>query len=298
MNAIAAVETGGTKVFCGIVAAEQPEKLLLTQRIPTTTPGETIGRINEFFEAARAEHSFTALGVASFGPVNVDPKLERWGWVTGTPKAGWIDTDLVGGIALSRDVPTTVLGDVGSAALGEQSWGAGAGLSRVGYATFGTGVNVGLALDGVVFQGNGYPELGHILVRRHPRDDFAGVCPFHGDCIEGLAAGPAVLGRWGAETRALGPELRAEAVEILGFYIAQFAAMTGYFAGVERFVVGGGVLKTEGLLDEARRQLPLVTGGAGVAHAAALDDDGFLALPALGDHSGLLGAVAAALRLV
>lgn len=298
MNAIAAVETGGTKVFCGIVAADEPQKLLVTRRIPTTTPDETIGRINEFFAEARAEHPITALGVASFGPVNVDPTRERWGWITGTPKAGWIDTDLVGRIDVSRDVPTAMLGDVGSAALGEQTWGAGAGLSRVGYATFGTGVNVGLAIDGAVFHGNGYPELGHILVRRHPRDGYAGVCPFHGDCIEGLASGPAVLGRWGAETRALSPEGRAEAVEILAFYIAQFAAMTGYLAGVERFVVGGGVLKTAGLLDEARRQLPIVTGGAGVAHAAALDDDGFLAAPALGDHSGLLGAVAAARRLL
>ncbi|MFC4242495.1 ROK family protein [Gryllotalpicola reticulitermitis] len=298
MNVIAAVETGGTKVFCGIASADEPRELLLTRRIPTTTPDETIGAINAFFAEAGAEHPITALGVASFGPVNVDPSRERWGWVTGTPKAGWADTDLVGRIEISRTVPTVMMGDVGGAALGEQTWGAGAGLSRVAYATIGTGVGVGVALDGALLHGNGYPELGHILVRRHPRDDYAGNCPFHGDCIEGLAAGPAVIGRWGTPTSELSAELLAEAREILGFYIAQLAATTGYLVGVDRFVVGGGVLKTDGLLEEIRRQLPLVTGGAGVAHAASLDDDGFLTRPALGDYSGLLGAVAAARTLV
>jgi len=298
VNTIAAVETGGTKVFCGIVAEEQPDRLLLTRRIPTTTPDETIGQINAFFEEARAEHPIIALGLASFGPVNVDPTRERWGWIGGTPKHGWSHTDLLGGIELSHEVPAVVVADVGGAALGEQTWGAGAGVSRVAYATFGTGVGVGIALDGVVFHGNGYPEGGHILARRHPRDDYAGVCRFHGDCIEGLASGPAVIGRWGVPTNELDPERRAEAVEILGFYIAQFVATTTYLTGVERFVVGGGVLKTDGLFDEVRRQLPLVTGGPGAGHAASLDDDGFLATPALGDYSGLLGAVAAARRLI
>jgi fructokinase len=294
---IVAVETGGTKVICGFVSEQRPQRLLGTRRIATTTPVETLAAINAFFDEVQARHSISALGVASFGPVNVDPRRERWGWVLGTPKPEWSHTDLMGGITLSSRVPTTMLADVGAAALGEQAWGVGAGFERVAYATFGTGVGVGVALDGELMHGNGFPELGHMLVRRHPADDFAGACPFHADCLEGLASGPAVLGRWGCETSALGVELRDEAFEILGSYIAQFAAVTGYLTGVERFVVGGGVLKAPGLLGAARAQLPRVTGGPGASHGAALDDPEFLVEPALGDHSGLLGAVAAALAL-
>jgi fructokinase len=187
-----------------------------------------------------------------------------------------------------------MLSDVASAALGEQRWGAGAGLARVAYATFGTGVGVGLVLAGRLLHGNGYPEMGHVLVRRHPLDAYAGSCPFHGDCLEGLASGPAVLGRWGTSTSELGADERDAAFEILAWYIAQLAATTAYSFGVERFVVGGGVLKAAGLLDAVRAQLPLVTGGPGASHAASLDAPDFLTAPALGDHSGVLGAVAAA----
>lgn len=291
---LAGIETGGTKVICGVAAEDRPQHLLQTRRIPTSTPDETAQAINAFLAEVDAVEPISALGVASFGPVNVEREHSRFGWVTGTPKPGWADTDLLGRIRLAGRVPTAMLSDVASAALGEQRWGAGAGCARVAYATFGTGVGVGLILEGRLLHGNGYPEMGHVLVRRHPLDPYAGSCRFHGDCLEGLASGPAVLGRWGSETSALGPEEREVAFEILGSYIAQLAATTAYAVGVERFVVGGGVLKAPGLLDAARKQLPLVTGGPGASHAASLDAPDFLAAPALGDHSGVLGAIAAA----
>ncbi len=292
---IAGIETGGTKVLCGVVAEERPQQLLATRRIPTTTPDETTRAINEFLAEQDSREPITALGVASFGPVNVEREQPRWGWVTGTPKPGWADTDLLGRIELAGKVPTVMVSDVGSAALGEQRWGAGAGRDRVAYATFGTGVGVGLVLDGRLLHGNGYPEMGHVLVRRHPRDDYEGSCGFHGDCLEGLASGPAVLGRWGVDSSSLPPDDRGLAFEVLGWYIAQLVAITGYTVGVDRFVVGGGVLKADGLLDVVRAQLPLVTGGPGASHAASLDAPDLLAAPALGDHSGVLGAIAAAL---
>jgi fructokinase len=297
---IAGIETGGTKVICGVVSEDDPEELLRTTRIPTTTPDETTAAINAFLDdaAGASDEAITALGIASFGPVNVDPERERWGWVTGTPKPGWADQDLAGRIALASRVPTVMMADVGSAALGEATWGAGKDVDRVGYATFGTGVGVGLTLDGRLLHGNGYPEMGHIIVRRHPHDDYAGSCPFHGDCLEGLASGPAVLGRWGHDASAFGDDERAVAFEILGSYIAQLALTAAITTGVERFVVGGGVLKAPGLFDAVRAQLPVLSGGSGAGHAASLDDPGFLAQPALGDHSGVLGAVAAALTLV
>ncbi|WP_159084972.1 ROK family protein [Planctomonas deserti] len=295
---IVGIETGGTKVICGAAREGRPQELVRDLRIPTTTPDETTDAINAFLDEIREIEPVTALGVASFGPINVEPDKPRWGWVTGTPKPGWADTDLLGRIRMTAEVPTVLLSDVASAALGEQTWGAGAGVPRVAYATFGTGVGVGLCLDGRVLHGNGYPEMGHLLVRRHPRDDYEGSCPFHGDCLEGLASGPAVLGRWGSDASSLDAGIRAQALDILAFYIAQLAAATAYTTGVERFVVGGGVLKTPGLFDAVVERLPGVTGGPGASHAASLDEPGFLASPALGDHSGVLGAIAAARALL
>jgi fructokinase len=293
---IAAVETGGTKVICGATSERRPDELVLVRRIATTTPDETTAAINAFLDEVAAVEPISALGVASFGPVNVERDEERYGWVTGTPKQGWANIDLLGRIRIAALVPTVMLSDVGSAALGEQTWGAAKGLDNAAYATFGTGVGVGIVARGQLLHGNGYPELGHVLVRRHPLDDFGGNCPFHGDCLEGLAAGPAVAARWGSDASSLPSADRSRAYEILGYYIAQLAATTAYALGVERFVVGGGVLKAPGLLDAARLQLPRVTGGRGASHAASLDMPDFLAAPALGDYSGLLGAVAAALR--
>ena len=295
---IAGIETGGTKVICGIARVEAPTELVETRRFPTTSPDETIGRINDFLDEVQAIEPVEALGIASFGPVNVDPDRVRFGWITGTPKLGWADTPLLDRIRLASDVPTAVLSDVSGAALGEQRWGAGIGARNMAYATFGTGVGIGIVVDGRVLNGNGFPELGHLLVRRHPLDDFTGTCPFHGDCLEGLAAGPAVLGRWGVDASSLPRALQHGAFEILGFYIAQAVATVAYTVGIERMVIGGGVLKAPGLLDEARRQLPAVTGGPGAGHAISGDAADFIVPPALGDHSGLFGAIAAARDLI
>lgn len=294
---IAGIETGGTKVICGVVSEDQPQRLLRSTRIATTTPDETTAAINAFLAEASAGEPVTALGVASFGPVHVEPGGERYGWTGGTPKKGWSYIDLLGRIELAGRVPTALLSDVGSAALGEQTWGAGADSKRMAYATFGTGVGVGLVLEGTLLHGDGYPELGHILVRRHGADNYPGNCSFHGDCLEGLASGPAVLGRWGCDTSALEGRERDTAFEILGFYIAQLAAVTAYAVGVERFIVGGGIMRAPGLFDAARAQLPLVTGGPGASHAESLDRPEFMAVPKLGENSGVLGAIAAALKL-
>ena len=159
-------------------------------------------------------------------------------------------------------------------------------------------VSLGVVSGGRVLQGNGFPEFGHLLVRRHPLDEYAGSCPFHGDCLEGLAAGPSVLARWGADSSHLHPRLQQRAFEILGFYIAQVVAAAAYSTGVQRVVVGGGVLKAPGLLDEARRQLSVVTGGPLAGHAISADPFDFIVAPELGDLSGVFGAVAAAQSLV
>lgn len=291
---IAGIETGGTKVVCGVVRRERPTELLATRRIPTTTPDETLAAVNAFLDETGETEPIEAIGIASFGPVNVEPDRPRYGWVTGTPKLGWVDTDVLGRIPLASAVPSVFLADVGAAALGEHRWGAGAGSRSTAYATVGTGIGVGLVVHGALLHGNGYPELGHLLVRRHPLDDFPGNCRFHGDCLEGLAAGPAVTARWGRESSSLPADLRGRAHEILGFYLAQAVATTAIAVGVDRMVLGGGVMSAPGVLQETRRQLPQVTGGPGAGNAIPADTDAFLVPPALGAHSGLLGAIAAA----
>ncbi len=295
---IAGIETGGTKVLCGVMDPASPSDLMDFRRFPTTTPTETIAGIEAFLNDANERHGIDALGVATFGPVNVEPALPHYGWITGTGKPGWANTKLLERIGTAQRVPTILLSDVSGAALGEQRWGAGRDIPSIAYATFGTGVGVGVVVDGRVLHGNGYPEFGHLLVRRHPLDDYVGNCPFHGDCLEGLAAGPSVIARWGADSSHLDPRLRQQAYEILGFYIAQTVAAAAYTTGVQRVVVGGGVLKADGLLDEARRQLLTVTGGPMAGHAIATDPYDFMVPPALGDLSGVLGAAAAALDLL
>ena len=294
---IAGVETGGTKVVCAVAHAHAPGEPLEVRRFPTTTPDETTGRINTYLAEAAAARPLDAIGIASFGPVNVEPDRDRYGWVTGTPKPGWADTDLLGRIPLAARVPRIVLSDVGAAALGEHRHGAGGGARTTAYATVGTGVGVGLAVQGRLVHGNGFPELGHLLVRRHPGDAFAGICPFHGDCIEGLASGPAVRARWGADSSSLPDALRAQAFEILGSYIAQLVGVVRMSVGADRMVIGGGVLKAPGLLDEVRRQVPLLDRGYTLGDADAATVAAFVVPPVLED-SGLVGALASAADLL
>lgn len=294
---IAGVETGGTKVVCAIANADAPGEPLEVLRFPTTTPHETLARIDAYLDEAARRRPLHALGIGSFGPVNVEPDRERYGSVTSTPKPGWADTDLLAAIPLAHRVPRVVLADVGAAALGEHRHGAGRGARTTAYATFGTGVGVGLAVQGRLVQGNGFPELGHLLVRRHPRDAFPGACPFHGDCLEGLASGPAVLARWGTDSSALPDGLRGEAYEILAFYIAQLVGVVRMTVGADRMVIGGGVLKAPGLLDEVRRHVPLLDRGYTLGDADAVAIARFVVPPELED-SGLVGALAAAADLL
>ena len=295
---LAGIETGGTKVVCGVADVTDPTELVMSRVFRTSSPGETIAEIVDFLQEADAAVGLDGVGLASFGPVNVDRSRPRYGWITGTSKPGWANTKLLDRIAAQVPPPVAIVSDVSGAALGEQKWGAGRDVESVAYATFGTGVGVGVVIDGEVLHSNGAPEVGHLLVRRHPLDDHVGSCPFHGDCLEGLAAGPSVLARWGADASHLTARVQQDAFEILGFYIAQAVAAVAYTTGVERVVVGGGVLKAPGLLDEARRQLTVVTGGPLAGHPIAADPWDFLVAPELGDRSGVLGALAVAQSLL
>lgn len=294
---IAGIETGGTKVVCAAAAASAPDRPLLTRRFPTTGPDETIARITDFLAEAAADEPLEALGVASFGPVDAAPGSPRFGWITTTPKPGWADVDLLGRVTPSG-LPAAFVSDVLGAAVGELRYGAGRGTSSLAYATIGTGVGVGIVIDGRPIGGDGWPEVGHLLVRRHPTDRFEGICPFHGDCLEGLASGPAVSARWGMDASSFPPEVHDEAFAILASYLAQMAYTVALTVGAERVVLGGGVMLAPGLLEATRAALPPLAAGYGPAALATADPADVLVAPGIEGSPGVVGALSLAADLL
>jgi len=184
---LAGVELGGTKCICTLATAEG--EIIAQEMAPTTGPEETLGRIEAILARWKAERGFEALGIASFGPVDLDPASPSWGFITTTPKPGWAQADVARRLGRALGVPLAFDTDVNGAALAEMKWGAGQGMADFAYITVGTGIGVGLVVNGAPTRGFGHSELGHIRVARLPGDDWAGACPYHGACVEGLAAG-------------------------------------------------------------------------------------------------------------
>ncbi len=294
---IVGIETGGTKIVCGAAPDDAPDRPSTVVSFPTTTPEETFARIGRFIEEAASVEPLSALGIASFGPIDADPGSDRYGWITSTPKAGWQDVDVLAAVRPASGVPTAFLHDVAAAAVGEQRFGAASGGRNVAYATVGTGIGVGVILGRQVLAGSGWPEMGHISVRRHPADRFEGTCPFHGDCLEGLAAGPAVEARWGADASSLPAAQRDAAIEVLASYLAQLVFTTVITLGVERMVLGGGVMHSPGLLERTRAAFSGAAGGYGPPQTSA-DPATLIVAPGLGDRAGVVGALTAAADLL
>jgi fructokinase len=277
------IEAGGTKWVCAIGTGPDDVRDSLT--IPTTTPAETIAGAARFF----SRHRLAAVGVGSFGPIDVRPSSPTWGSITTTPKPGWTNTDVAGALGRALDLPVAVDTDVNVAALAEQRWGAAMGLETVCYITVGTGIGGGGIVNGRLMHGLLHPEVGHMLVP-HDReaDPFEGSCPYHGDCFEGLASGSAISARWGRP----GEELDDEAVwRLEAHYLALGLVNVICVLAPERIVLGGGVMRRSVLL-------PLVRAGvqellAGYFDVGELGDglDRYIVAPALGDHAGVLGAL-------
>lgn len=287
----AGIEAGGTKFVCAVGTG--PEDVRRSTVIPTTTPAETLDRVVTFFrEQQAAGLDISAMGIASFGPLDLTPTSPRYGHITTTPKPRWAGTDLVGSIRRAIDVPIVLDTDVNGAAYGEFRWGAGRGLASSAYLTVGTGVGGGAVIDGRPLRGLLHPEMGHLTVQRHPDDEFAGSCPFHGDCLEGLASGPAIQRRTDRPANDLGPE-RDRIVALEAWYIAQLVAAVTYLLTPQRVVLGGGVLNLPGLIEAVRAST--VARLAGALDGVAADGmRPYLVPPALGPLSGVLGALALA----
>lgn len=283
---IGAVEAGGTKFVLAL--ATQRGEILARMRMPTNTPAETWPAMRTFFEEASAQHgAIAAFGVASFGPIDIDASSPAYGTFTTTPKPGWSGArfhDVLSGFGAPIKVDT----DVNGAAIGEWMAGAGQGCRTLAYTTIGTGVGTGVVRDGQSLMGISHFESGHIATPRDPAlDSFPGICPYHGDCLEGLACGPAIERRWGTSLDKLGPEQ----VAVIAGYIAHLASTLVLLHMPDRLIFGGGVMKASGLLEAVRAATAAKLNGyvqhprldAGLEH--------YIVTPGLGDDAGITGAI-------
>ncbi|HEX4267958.1 MAG TPA: ROK family protein [Steroidobacteraceae bacterium] len=290
-----AIEAGGTKFVCaaGHGPTEIPDDCRTV--IPTTDPATTLAAVVEFFEGVTRRHgALTGIGVAAFGPVDLDTRSPTWGRILATPKPGWSDVSLAAPFE-RFGCPIIVDTDVGAAALAEARLGAGAGLGSLAYVTVGTGIGGGVFLADRTLKGLLHPEMGHIRVKRDPRDaHFAGVCPFHGDCLEGLASGPAVVARWNMRADRL-PETHP-AREVLGDYLGQLAATVALMISCERIVFGGGVVSGGRLLPYIRQSASRWLGGYLPIEARAGGFERYITAPGLGDFAGAIGAILLAMQ--
>jgi fructokinase len=281
------IEAGGTKFVVGVIAS--PDDIRETVRFDTISPDETIGAAVNWLSKAEDRHGpLAAVGIASFGPVELDRNAANWGYITETTKPGWSNTDfaaLVGRKLLTHVGFDT---DVNGAALAEARWGAGQDQPVSVYVTVGTGIGGGAIVHGKALQGLSHPEMGHIRPQRHPDDlGFAGICPFHGDCMEGLASGPAIKARWGMSLSELPANHPGH--EIIAWYIAHMVVTLQSIMEPGRVILGGGVMATPGLLDRIRQTAAKL--GQGYFRGQTEE---VIVPPALGDHAGLLGALALA----
>lgn len=291
---IAAIEAGGTKFIVSL--ASGPGRILVRERIPTTTPQETLANVISFLREAIAQHGTpAAIGVASFGPIDVTRvDSPTYGFITSTPKAGWQNVDLLGALTKEFRLPGFMDTDVNGAALSEWKWGTGQGLTDVTYLTIGTGIGGGAVVNGRPIHGLLHPEIGHIRIPR-PAEEiavFAGNCPFHGDCLEGLASGPAIAKRWGVPAGELPEDHPAWDLE--AEYLAAGLVNLILTLSPQRIVMGGGVMDQRGLFPKIQARVQALLNGYVVHPSVQKEIARYIVPPGLGNDAGLLGAVALA----
>lgn len=290
---LAGIEAGGTK-FVSAVATAQGE-ILERHRTPTTSPEETLDAVLAFFRDAALRHGpIHAAGVAAFGPLDLDPGSPGYGAVVTTPKPGWSDFNILRAVRMGLGVPTRLDTDVSCAALAEGRLGAAVGCDVHAYVTVGTGIGVGVVSNDRALVLRGHSEMGHIRVGQRADDVFAGRCPYHGDCLEGLACGPAMADRWGRPAEDLDDDHPAWALE--AHYIASLCATLIYSVRPERIVIGGGVFERASLYPRVRSALSVLLNGYGLGPRER-DLDGLIVPPGVvGAPPGLLGALELARR--
>jgi len=290
---VGGLEAGGTKFACAVGTGADDVRAEL--RVPTTTPAETISRVVEFFAEHASHVPLAALGIASFGPLDLNPRSPAFGSITTTPKPGWQHVDLVGPLRRALNIPIAFDTDVNGAALAEHNWGCARDVHSLVYVTVGSGIGGGAVIDGQPVHGLVHPEMGHQrLPHDRVRDPFPGACPSHGDCWEGLASAPALAARWGQNPASLLDAHHAWDLE--ADYLALGLANVVLVLSPERVVLGGGVMARASLLPMVRSKLAEVLGGY-VASPVLTDGlERYLVAPALGERAGVLGAMALAIN--
>ena len=283
MVKIGALEAGGTKMVLAVYTLEGEELERLT--LPTLTPQQTMLQMVDFFRS----HAVDALGVGSFGPLDLDPRSPTYGAITSTPKLPWRGYPLLRELLGGRDIPAAIDTDVNAAVLAEVVRGAAQGLDSAVYVTVGTGIGGGVYVNGATVRGLMHPELGHMLVKPHPDDpNPRGVCPYHASCLEGLAAGPAIAARVGGDAREL-PDGHPT-FDIEAYYLAQMCANLVLTLSPQRILLGGGVMQRAVLFDKVRRQTAALLNGYVNQPAITERIEDYIVPPALFPVSGLVGA--------
>lgn len=285
------IEAGGTKFVC--VVGTGPDDMRAETVFSTTTPDETIDQAINFFNGYSGTDLPSAIGIASFGPLNLDSKSPEYGYITSTPKPGWENTDILGMVKSALDLPVAIDTDVNGAALAEYLWGAGRGVENLIYITIGTGIGGGGMVNGGRLHGLVHPEMGHIRIPHdHKKDPFDGCCPYHEDCLEGLASGKAVELRWGKPAEEL-PEDHP-AWELEAHYLALGISNLICTLSPGRIITGGGLMKNPSLLPKMREKIREYLNGYIDSPSITEDIKNYLVIPELGDYSGVLGAIALA----
>lgn len=278
------IEAGGTKFVCSV--ANQELEIIERRSFPTTTPKETMGLVSAFFKEYATD--LAGIGVGSFGPIDIHRDSKTYGYITSTPKLAWQNSDFVGTLKEVFQVPIAWTTDVNAAAYGEYLFGNGSGRSSVVYYTIGTGIGGGAILNGQFVEGFSHPEMGHMLIQPHPKDFFTGNCPYHGNCLEGMAAGPAIEKRAGKK----GQELDAgdEQWELVAYYLAQCAYNTTLMFSPDVIIFGGGVMKQPQVLKKMRTAFKQLLN----EYVKVPDLDHYLVTPKLEDNAGTYGCLALA----
>ncbi|MEO6761703.1 MAG: ROK family protein [Candidatus Saccharimonadales bacterium] len=279
------IEAGGTKFICAV--GTSPDNIASHIQIPTTTPTETLDSVISFF---KGQSNLAAIGIGSFGPLDLNKDSPSYGHITNTPKPGWSNTDIVGAITGSLNIPVEINSDVNCAVLGEQLYGAGQGLSNVAYMTVGTGIGIGDIVDGHFPSGLTHTEMGHMMI---PNDDpeIKSACPFHANCLEGLASGFALQKRFSKPVKDI-TDNNAWAIEAR--YLAYGVANTIVSLMPNKIIVGGGVMNHENLLASVRAEVIKILNGYPELPEITQEIDSYIVAPSLGTLSGVTGALSLA----
>ena len=283
------IEAGGTKFACAIGTG--PDDLRASLRIPTRDPATTLAEAVTFFRSH--PERLSAVGIGSFGPIDPRVGSPTFGHITSTPKAGWANTHITDAVGRALKVPVAFDTDVNAAAVAEHMWGAARGKKTILYLTVGTGIGGGAMIHGRRLHGLLHPEMGHVVVPRAHGDTFEGICPYHADCLEGMASGPAIAARWGREGAALAPDHPAWRFE--AHYLAMAIVSFVVTLAPERVILGGGVMKQRQLFPMIRTAVQSRLNGYFKVSAITEAIDTYIVAPALGDNAGMLGGIALAM---